>query len=73
MLVEIAAVMGLPGVLEDRINELLAKHGDIKDLVADLDFVRVEIAGDLQRALHGTDLGKQCQAHEMEARSMTCG
>jgi len=45
---------------------LLRKHDNIGDLVADLNFVQDEIASDLQRALHGTDLGKQCQANEME-------
>jgi hypothetical protein len=66
MLIEIAALTGLRDVLWDRIDELLAKHDNIQDLVADLYFVQGEIADDLQRALHGTDLGKQCQAGELE-------
>ena len=66
MLIEIGAITGLREVLRDRVAELLAKHEDNKDLIADLDFVRNEIAGDLQRALHATDLGRQCQADELE-------
>jgi hypothetical protein len=65
MLIEIGAITGLREVLRDRVAELLAKHEDNKDLIADLDFVRDEIAGDLQRLLHGSDLGEQCQAGEL--------
>jgi hypothetical protein len=66
MLIEIAAIIGLRDVLEDRIKELLGKHDNLKDLVEDLHFLQDELAGDLQHALQGTDLGKQCQAHELE-------
>jgi hypothetical protein len=66
MLIEIGALTGFREVLRKRINELLRKHGDIRDLIEDLHFVQGEIADDLQRALHGTDLGKQCQADELE-------
>jgi len=65
MLIEIGAITGLREVLRDRVSELLAKHEDNKDLIDDLYFVRDEIAGDLQRLLHGSDLGKQCQADEL--------
>jgi len=66
MLIEIAAITGLREVLRNRVSELLAKHDDMQDLITDLDFVRNEVSGDLQRVLHGSDLGKQCQADEME-------
>jgi hypothetical protein len=66
MLISIAAVMGLRQVLEDRVEEVLGMHDDIKDIIADLSVLRDEITGDLQHALHGHELGKQCREHEME-------
>ena len=66
MLIEIGAITGLREVLRDRVAELLAKHDDIKDFIADLDFVRNQVSGDLQRVLHGSQLGKQCRASELE-------
>jgi hypothetical protein len=66
MLIEIAAIIGLREVLTGRVDELLQRHDNLNDLVADMSFVQSEIADDLQRALQGTDLGKQCQAHELE-------
>jgi hypothetical protein len=66
MLIEIGAITGLREVLRDRVSELLAKHDDMQDLIVDLDFVRNEVSGDLQRVLLGTDLGKECQANELE-------
>jgi hypothetical protein len=65
-LVSIAATTGLRSVMIDRIEEMLAKHDNIKDLDDDLEFLRGEICDDLQNALHGTSLGEECQAHEME-------
>jgi len=65
-LICIAAATGLRSVLEDRITELLAKHDNFQDFLSDLDFVGDEITNDLQRALHGTDLGEQCRVYEME-------
>jgi hypothetical protein len=65
MLVSIAAIIELREVLCDRINELLRNHDNHDDLSSDLNFVEGEIVDELQRALHGTGLGKQCQAHEM--------
>jgi len=67
LLVGVGASIGLRDVLEDRVNELLAKHDNTQDFLADLNFVTSEIAGDLQRALHGTTLGRQCQNHELES------
>jgi hypothetical protein len=66
VLVSIAATTGLRGVLWDRIKEALAKHDSIGDIGDEIEFVRSEIADGLQLALHGTSLGQECQAHEME-------
>jgi hypothetical protein len=66
LLMSIAATTGLRSVLMDRIEEILAKHDDIKNIDDDLEFLRSEIHDDLQRALRGTSLGEECRAYEME-------
>jgi hypothetical protein len=66
MLIEIAAIIGLRSVLHERVADVLGKHDTIRDLSEDLHFIIDEISDDLQHALHGSDLGKQCQTHEMQ-------
>jgi hypothetical protein len=66
-LIGIASTTGLFDVLEGRMNELLERHGNITELIDDWNFITREVADELQLALVGTTLGKECQEHEMES------
>jgi hypothetical protein len=63
-LISIMAVTGLREVLWNRVNELLANHDNAQEFWVALSEVHDEIASDLQRALHGTTLGAECEAFE---------
>ncbi len=66
LLVSLAATTGLRSVLDDRINEILAKHDNFKDFEDDLEFLHEELHDDLQKALRSVSLGQECETYAME-------
>jgi hypothetical protein len=65
-LIGIMSLIGIRSIMWDRARELLANHDNDQDFWTAWNQVQDEILDDLQRALHGTDFGKECEAHEEE-------